>query len=114
MPRVLTFDVEIRTGDAGTNTPVRCCINGHTMPFEEPSGTTESGGLYKASFRVMSFIHSLTIVGPDEGMWNIDELGVTYHCADMEPYDVRFGAVVLDEETEVNIWAEQKPTSFYV
>ena len=114
MPRVMSFSTEIKTGETGTNTPVRCCINGHTVAFEEATGSTAAQGLYTAEIDINSFIHSLTIVGPDEGKWTIETISVTYTCDGIEPYTVRFGQIELDDTTEVNIWAEATPSTFYV
>ncbi len=114
MPRVMSFSAEVKTGDTGTETAVRCCVNGHTVPFEGAEGSTQANEVYSAELEINSFIHSLTIVGPDEGKWLIEGISVTYICDGIEPYTVRFGQIELDDTTDVNIWAEATPPSFYV
>ena len=114
MPRLLSFGVKIKTGTQGTDEAVRCCINSHMMPLTNITGGTSVGEVFTGDFTVNSFVHSLTIVGPDEGEWSIDEIEVDSECAEQEPYSARFGAVTLDDSTEVNIWVDPKPSVFYV
>ena len=104
MPRVHSFKVRIETGAKGTAGTVHFNFNNHTMPFETTTGSTESGGVFEGEFVVNSFCHSLTLVGPDSGTWDIDAMTVRFECDEMEPYSVNYGAVSLDEATEVNLW----------
>ena len=114
MPRLISFGVKITTGQQELKEPVRCCINGHTQTMTNTCGGTALGEVFTGDFTVNSFVHSLTIVGPDEGLWDIKTIEVDYECADSDPYKAQFGAVSLDEETEVNIWVDPKPSVFYV
>ena len=114
MPRLIRFGVKITTGEQGHEESVRCCINGHTMALTNPEGSTQDGAVFTGDFTVNSFVHSLTIVGPDEGQWEIAGIEVEYECADTEPYSAQFGAVSLDESNEVNIWVDPRPAAFYV
>ena len=104
MPRVHSFKVRIETGAQGTAGLVQFNFNSHTMPFETITGSTESGAVFEGRFVVDSFCHSLTLVGPDSGTWDIDAMTVEFECDEMEPYSVHYGAVSLDEATEVNLW----------
>ena len=114
MPRVLSFDLSVKTGSQSTETPVRCCINGHTIELDDATGGTGPNEVLSGSVRIMSFVHTLTLVGPDEGQWQVDGIEVKFHCDGLEPYLVRFGEVTLDQETEVSIWAEPQSSVFYV
>ena len=114
MPRLISFGVKITTGEHGHEEAVRCCINGHTMALTNTDGHTGPGGFFTGDFTVNSFVHSLTILGPDEGQWEISEIEVSYECADTDLYTAKFGAVALDESNEVNIWTDPTPNVFYV
>ncbi len=38
MPKLNRFNIEIETGDTGTDLPVHFTINNHKMPLEETQG----------------------------------------------------------------------------
>ena len=114
MPRLINFDVKITTGPQGHEEAVRCCINGHTMPLTNVEGGAKTGEVLTGGFTVNSFVHSLTIVGPDSGEWDIESITVSFECADTEPYTADFGAVSLDETNAVNIWVDPQLSVFYV
>ena len=114
MPRVLTFKVNIETGKEGPNEPVNFCFNGHKMPFDKTTGSNESDSIFEGSFDVNSFAHSLTLVGPEKGKWEIKKIRVDYECEGEKPYTVNWGAVTLDETTEVNLWQDPPIPAFDV
>ncbi|MZH47249.1 MAG: helicase [Nitrospinae bacterium] len=106
MPRVNSFKVNVQTGSQGMNEPVYFNFNNHKLEFENVNGSAESGKNFEGDFEVNSFAHSLTLVGPQSGKWDIEKISVEYNCENEKPYTVRFGAVTLDETTEVNIWQD--------
>ena len=114
MPRVLTFQVNIETGSQGPNETVNFCFNGHKLPFENVVGSNEPKSIFEGSFDVNSYAHSLTLVGPEKGKWEIEKIIVDYECEGEKPYVVKWGAVTLDETTEVNIWQDPPVSSFDV
>ena len=114
MPRVLTFKVNIETGKQGPNETVNFCFNGHKMPFENVTGSNESDAIFEGSFAVNSFAHSLTLVGPEKGKWNVEKVTVDYECEGEKPYVVKWGAVTLDETTEMNLWQDPPAPMFDV
>lgn len=114
MPRLNTFQVTIETGDSGTQGPVKFSINNHQLPLENTRGGVGPGETFQGGFEVNSFAHSLTLVGPQQGRWDIQSLKVDYACENTEPYSVRFGPVTLDETTEVNIWQDPPLPTFDV
>lgn len=114
MPKLNTFKVRIETGESGMQDAVKFNINGFSLPFENGVGGTAQGQTFEASYDINSFPHSLTLVGPESGKWNIKKLAVDYKCADSEPYSILFGGVTLDETSEVNIWQEPPMPSFDV
>jgi len=63
---------------------------------------------------VNSFAHSLTLVGPESGKWEIEKFSIEYDCENEKPYTVQFGRVTLDETTEVNIWQDPPVLAFDV
>jgi hypothetical protein len=56
----------------------------------------------------------LTLVGPESGKWEIEKITIEYDCENEKPYTVHFGAVTLDESTEVNIWQDPPILAFDV
>ena len=114
MPRVNTFKVKIQTGKEGMSEPVHFNFNNHKLPFDNISGSAESGCTFEGSFEVNSFAHSLTLVGPESGKWEIDKINVEYHCESEKPYEVNYGSIKLDDLTEVNIWQDPPVEAFDV
>lgn len=114
MPRVLTFKVKIETGKQGLNEKVHFNFNNHKLPFENAKGSTEPGENFEGSFDVNSFAHSLTLVGPEKGNWEIEKITVDYDCEGEKPYQVNLGAITLDETTEVNLWQDPPVPAFDV
>ncbi len=106
MPKLISFKVKIETGETGTTGPVKFSINGHTVPFEEVEGGVGAGETFAGSYEVNSFAHSLAVVGPDDGKWEIKNISVDFDCDNTSPYSIKLGGVTLDETTEVNIWRD--------
>lgn len=104
MPKLNRFRIRIETGEKGTGEPVYFSINNHKVPFEESKGGVGPGQTFESGFEVSSFAHSLTLVGPEQGTWTINKIKMDFDCEGTQPYSVTFGAVELDETTEVNIW----------
>ena len=114
MAKIDRIDVSIETGTPGTADPVRFQFNGHLLAFETLEGGTDTGQTYKGTFEVGSVGHSVALVGPDSGEWDIAGIEVTYYCAGEDPYTLRFAGVRLNESNGVNIWREAAPESFDV
>ena len=114
MPKVNIFKVQVQTGLKGISEPVHFNFNNHKLEFENVTGSAEAGKNFEGNFEVNSFAHSLTLVGPQSGKWEIEKIAVEYDCENEEPYTVQFGSVTLDETTEVNIWRDPPVQSFDV
>lgn len=114
MPKLSNFRIKIETGNPGVTGPVQFSINGHTLPLENTHGGVEAGQVFEGGYDVGSFAHSLTLVGPEKGQWNIKKMTVDYKSDGVEPYSVTFGEVTLDETTEVNIWKDPPLSVFDV
>lgn len=106
MAKLISFQVKIETGNPGISGPVKFGINSHALPLENTQGGAEAGQVFEGGYDVNSYAHSLTIVGPEKGQWNIKKMTVDYKSEGTEPYSVTFGEVTLDETTEVNIWKD--------
>ncbi len=114
MPRLNTFKVTIETGDRGTSGPVQFSFNNHTLPFANVQGGTKAGETFEGDFEVNSFPHSLTLVGPEQGEWQLNKITVDYNCENLPPYSVTFDALALDATNQVNIWQDPPLPSFEV
>lgn len=114
MPRLLDFKMTIQTGDKGMEGPVMFSINNHHVPLEDVTGGCGAGEVIEGGFKVNSFAHSMTLIGPEKGEWEIKTLKVDFNCENAEPYSVTFGPVTLDDKTEVNVWQDPPLPTFDV
>ena len=106
MPKLNRFTIEIETGETGTDLPVHFTINNHKIHKEDPQGGVGPVENFSGGFEIGSFAHSLTLVGPESGHWESRKSKLDYDCEHTPPYSVFFGAVTLDETSEVNIWQD--------
>ena len=114
MPRIDRFTVTIQTGATGNAGPVRFDFNGHTMGFEESDGGTGGGERFEGSFAARSVAHSVALVGPEDGTWDIERITVRYETTDGDPWDVSFGPITLDGFTALDIWHDRPLPTFDV
>lgn len=116
MPKLNTFTLEVTTGSKPGPGQPQFAINGFPLEFDEIDGSTEPGGTLKAIGNPNSFPHSLVLKGPESGEtnWDIKSVVATYECNLMDPYEVRMGAVSLDDESDLNIWHEPPLPTFDV
>jgi hypothetical protein len=109
MPRLDTFTLKIRTGSQGMPGAPKYSINGFPLEFDALQGTTAPEEVLEVTGHPQSFPHSLLLLGPEEGAWEIQQLEATYHCANETPYTVRLGAVTLDSRSDLNVWYPRPP-----
>jgi hypothetical protein len=114
MPKLNRLNIKIVTGEQGMDEPVHFSINSHVVPFENIPGGTGAGQTFEGDFEINSFAHSLTLVGPEKGEWNIREMEVSFDSENIEPYSVRYGEVTLDATNEVNLWQDPPLKTFDV
>ena len=114
MAMLNAFKVRIKTGSIGTDSPVRFCFNGHVMEFKGATGGTGPGESFEGNFDPMSFSHHLSLEGPEQGEWAIEDIAVTFDVGAGEPYEVRMGPVKLGEDTCVNLKRDRPLPSFDV
>lgn len=115
MPRLNTFKLKIKTGERGfTGQAPEFKMNGHRMPLGNFEGSAAPGGECSGGFQPYSFAHSLTLVGPTSGEWDIERIDVSYEVANEPPYSAIFGKVTLDPDTELNLWQEPPLPTFDV
>jgi len=70
--------------------------------------------MLEATGHPQSFPHSLTLKGAEEGTWEIESLEMTYDIDSAKPYTLHFGAVTLDERSDLNLWHERPAPVFDV
>lgn len=103
MPRLDTLSLKITTGKRGPNQEPRYEINGFELDFNEVKGSNSPGETLELSGSPQSFPHSLTLIGPKEGHWDVERIDATYHSDCDEPYTIHLGAITLDAETKLNL-----------
>lgn len=114
MPRLETFEIEIVTGAQGRDDAPKFSINGFDLDFETSEGGTGPGETFRATGAPGSFPHTLLLLGPDSGTWEIDRMQITYYPAGEGPYTVRFGAVSVGDDADLNIMKERPLVAFDV
>lgn len=103
MPRLNQFTMSITTGEAGLDQPPRCKFNTHPFTLENASGGTGPGETYSGEFSPRSFVHGFTLVGPEEGTWEVARVDMHYETDEGE-YDLSFGPATLTTSNELNLW----------
>lgn len=114
MPKLNSFELIIRTGEKPLESTPTFIINGFPLDFEQVEGSTGVGDTLRATGSPESFPHTLLLHGPEEGEWEITEIRATYFTQGEEPYHIRFGRVLLDDKSDLNIWAERPLPTFDV
>jgi len=114
MPKLNNFEITIKTGESGGPYPPTWVINGFPIAFEEFKGGTGPGETLQAAADPQSFPHTLLLRGPENGVWELDEVKVTYFPQGEDPYTVRMGKVLLDDKSDLNIWHERPQPVFDV
>lgn len=112
MPRLQCFDLTVKTGEHGCDRQPAFVINGFELEFDNADGSYETGGTLICKGSPDSFPHSLHLTGPNEGVWDIDELEITYYPYGEEPYTLRFAPISIDSESDLNIW-HKKPSAVW-
>lgn len=107
MPRLESFTLKLQTGERGLGTMPRYAINGFPLDFDEVKGGVGANETAELTGSPQSFPHSLVLIGPEEGAWDIAGITATYKCAGAQPYTVRLGAVTLDDDADLNIWYQR-------
>ena len=107
MPRLDTFDIKVTTGESPLQGDLKFAINGFPLDFDNVRGGTGPHETFEATGAPGSFPHSLVLKGPEEGAWDIETMRITYHVHGEEPYTIRFGAVTVDHQSDLNLWVER-------
>lgn len=89
------------------DTMPKYAINGFPLDFDEAKGGVGPHETAELTGSPQSFPHSLVLIGPEEGAWDISGITATYNCAGSQPYTVRLGAVTVDDDADLNIWYQR-------
>jgi len=114
MPRINRIEITIETGLQGREGPVCLEFNGHALPLNNAEGSAESESTLIGACQPNSFAHSVYLIGPDKGAWDINGISVTFDVSGDDPYTVRYGSITLDESQSLDIWLERPLPSFDV
>lgn len=114
MPKLSSFYVEITTGEHGRDSVPEFAINGFPLDFDDIDGACTPGAVFKATGNPDSFPHALHLIGPSEGVWDIDAIKITYFPQGETPYSMVFGPVRLDDNSNLNIWKRRPLPAFDV
>ena len=114
MPFLSTFKISIQTGEVGTDEPIFFEFNSHKLEFIDTKGGTEAGQRFEGIGQPSSYVHSLHLIGPEEGEWAVDSISVEFDCQYEDPYQVEYGSVVLTPNNMVQLWMEKPPPVYDV
>ena len=115
MPKVENVIVRIATGKSGTTDPVRIRFNNFELELKTKTGGCGPQESYEGTFRLGSMGHSCALLGPKQGVWDIETLDVTWDYGSMMPAVVhRFGRTTLKAGQDLNILDEPPPAPFDV
>lgn len=115
MARLLTLHLLIQTQqltlDAGTPSPgtpvpVRIRINQFVVPLNRLKGDLEPGHTYEGSLDINSVVHSLELMGPPSGRWEIDSMTATFRM-DNGSHVHEMVSISLDANQPTNIWVTE-------
>ncbi len=104
MARIERLALRLQTGARGTPGPVLVEFNGHELGCGPGAGGTDAGEVFEGQVEPRSVAHSVVLVGPESGDWDLERIEVTYDPGDGEPWTVCLGPVSLDPRTAVDIW----------
>ena len=111
MQKVETLRIRIRSGARGTLEPVRIRFNGHELALQVDAGDTTPGADFEGSFVVSSVAHSVELLAPSTGVWDLDEVVAVFEGLD--PAERRHGPASLSDGQTLDLWNET-PASFEV
>ncbi len=114
MPFLSSFKIAIQTGDVGTDETVHYEFNSHKLELCDIEGGTAPGQRFEGTGEPRSFVHSLHLIGPEEGEWTVDSISVEFTCQYDDPYEIEYGPVVLTPNNMVQLWVEKPPPVYDV
>lgn len=114
MPKLDYFAIRIKTGESGQEQLPKFSINGFELEFEDVKGSIASGDVFEAIGSPGSFPHSMLLIGPDCGTWDIEEMEIAYFLVGEPPYTLRFAGLTLDDTSDLSIWHPQPDIEFEV
>jgi len=103
------LELKILTGQRAPSKPPTYEINGFEIAFDEMAGSLVPGGTLELKGSPQSFPHSLALLGPNEGYWDIERIDATYYSGTDDHYTIRLGAVTLDGESKLNLKYDRQP-----
>jgi len=108
MNKVDTVHLVIRSGAVGTSSAVRMRFNGHVVELTRINGGTGPGETFEGQFHVRSVAHSVSLLGPDLGRWEIE--GIVARYEGVEQLTRELGPLALEPGGEADLWNAPGPT----
>ena len=78
-------------------------FNGHRLPLGQVEGACGANERLNATIRPASVAHTVRLLGPDDGFWDIEALRIDY-VGDAGTWSVEFDAFVLDADSSADIF----------
>lgn len=111
MGRLEAIALDITTGTHGHSGPVVVDCNGYRFECLDSEGRAAAGQHLEVRLPLRSFAHTLRLLGPAEGRWEVARLSVTYDTG-AEPYTVAFEPFTLEAGDAADLRAD-RPTPYF-
>ncbi len=111
MGRLESIALVVSTGEQGHSGPVVVEFNGFRFECLDSAGRAASGERFSAKLPLRSVAHSLRLVGPETGCWDLASLELTVDPG-LEPYTVAFEPFSLAAGEVADLLVE-RPTPYF-
>ena len=101
--KIMRLSLELKTGAQGRPDLPQIEFNGHLISLSGVSGGSESEQTLVGYIRPGSVAHTIRLVGPTNGSWDIDALQIAYE-GETGNWTVEFSSFSLDDETSADIF----------
>ncbi len=95
--------LHLKTGERGRSDVPDLEFNGHLLPLRDVEGSCGSGESLQGMIRPGSVAHTVRLVGPETGTWDIESLRIDYE-GDTGSWTVEFEPFDLDDSSSADIF----------
>ena len=101
--KILRLSLELKTGENGRTDLPQIEFNGHLISLSGVEGNCQSGATLTGFIRPGSVAHTIRLVGPEQGAWDISSMRIDYE-GETGSWTVDFVSFALDDETSADIF----------
>ena len=101
--KILRLELELKTGERGRSDLPQLEFNGHSIALSGVKGGCASAETLVGFIRPGSVAHTIRLVGPETGAWDIESMRVDYE-GETGSWTVEFAPFSLDDESSADIF----------